>query len=124
MNPALPKQMSRSRRNSRSAWVLAVSVWTLLCGQALAADQLDPFGSSSAEVPTSDGLSLRFDKSYALGVNHYQLDHKTKVTGWRMGERWFLGRQRGLDSGLTLVWQKQANQFSVSKDGVRFTRRF
>ncbi len=64
------------------------------------------------------------DKSYVLGVNRYQLDHDTKLTGWRLNDRWYFGRQKGLDSGLTLVWQKQANQVSVSKDGLRLTRRF
>lgn len=67
---------------------------------------------------------LEIDKSYALGIANFDLDHETEVTGWQVGERWFFGRQRGLDSGLTLVWQQQSNQVSVSRDGVRFTRRF
>ncbi|MCR9279256.1 MAG: hypothetical protein NXH85_14930 [Pseudomonadaceae bacterium] len=64
-------------------------------------------------------------KERALGLVRYQLDHKTAVLGWRVAPRWFLGQQRGDDSGLTLVWQKDgSDQLSLSKDGVRISRRF
>ena len=64
------------------------------------------------------------DEEYRLGVEKYQLDHETRITGWQVSNRWFFGHQRGEDSGLTLVWQHQGEQISFSKDGVRFTRRF
>lgn len=63
-------------------------------------------------------------KRYALGVVRYQLDHDTRLMGWQLSDRWYFGRQKGLDSGLTLVWQQSANQVSLSKDGLRLTRRF
>ena len=63
-------------------------------------------------------------KSYALGINRFDLDHQTEIMGWKVANRWYLGRQDGLDSGLTLVWHQATNQVSFSKDGVRLTRRF
>ncbi|MEM7080723.1 MAG: hypothetical protein AAF513_19050 [Pseudomonadota bacterium] len=63
-------------------------------------------------------------RSYALGLERYQLDSHTEMLGWQLSDSVYLGRQDGLDSGLTLVWQKQANQVSLSKDGLRLTRRF
>ena len=63
-------------------------------------------------------------KSYALGVGRFDLDHRTEIIGWQLANSWYLGRQDGLDSGLTLVWQQSTNQVSVSKEGVRLTRRF
>ena len=66
----------------------------------------------------------KFESTYPYGIARYGLDHKTKVTGWRVAKNWFFGRQRGPDSGLTLVWQGKQDQLSFSKDGIRFTRRF
>ena len=63
-------------------------------------------------------------KSYALGVNRFDLDAHTEIIGWHISGDWYFGRQDGLDSGLTFVWQQADNQVSVSKDGVRLTRRF
>ena len=63
-------------------------------------------------------------KGYALGINRFDLDAHTEILGWQLNHQWYLGRQDGLDSGLTLVWQQNANQVSLSKDGVRLTRRF
>ena len=67
---------------------------------------------------------VKLESTYALGVAQYRLDHETKVTGWRVAKDWYFGRQRGADSGLTLVWQRKRDQVSFSKDGIRFTRRF
>ena len=66
------------------------------------------------------------DDTYALGVDRFDLDDHTEILGWQLSQSWFFGRQDGEDSGLTLVWQAQAsaNQVSLSKDGVRLTRRF
>lgn len=98
---------------------------SLIRVQAVAAP-LTAAATTTAPAMAYSTLSqhLKIDKSYALGVANYYLDHATKVTGWQVGDRWFFGRQRGMDSGLTLVWQQQANQVSVSKEGVRYTRRF
>ncbi len=68
--------------------------------------------------------SVEVRKAYALGVGRFDIDHHTEIIGWRISDTWYFGRQDGLDSGLTLVWQQEENQVSVSKDGVRLTRRF
>ncbi len=74
---------------------------------------------------TPPRLISAIQKERALGLYRYQLDHRTAVLGWQVAPRWFLGQQRGDDSGLTLVWQKDGNdQLSLSKDGVRISRRF
>ncbi len=65
--------------------------------------------------------------SYTLGTGRYALDHKTKVTGWRVAERVYFGRAKakGEISGLALVWQRrQDQQMSLSSRGLRFTKRF
>jgi hypothetical protein len=93
-------------------------VWLVLVG----------IPASHADEPEKPAQSLplfaQIEFAKPLGVEHFQLDHETRMTGWKLGERWYLGRQRGEDSGLTLVWQKQRDQLSFSKDGLRFTRRF
>ncbi len=79
------------------------------------------FVPAQALEPASD---IKLDLSHPNGVTQYRLDHATKVTGWRVAKDWYFGRQRGSDSGLTLVWQSKQNQLSLSKDGIRLTRRF
>jgi hypothetical protein len=69
-------------------------------------------------------VTMELGKSYAVGIHRFKLDHRTEVLGWRLSEKWYFGRQRGDDSGLTLVWQQQRNQVSLSRDGVRVTHRF
>ena len=68
--------------------------------------------------------SLDVGKNYALGINRYNVDAHTEILGWQIDDNWYFGRQDGLDSGLTLVWQQEASQVSLSKDGLRLTRRF
>ncbi|MGI9327113.1 MAG: hypothetical protein ACR2PZ_17980 [Pseudomonadales bacterium] len=114
-----------SGRRSRPKLLGVACLLSCLTLPSIAAEPISALAlEPSSMSATADGFNVRLGKAYALGVNHYHLDHETKVTGWRVGERWFFGRQRGMDSGLTLVWQKQANQVSVSKDGLRLTRRF
>jgi len=67
---------------------------------------------------------LDVGKDYALGLQRFDLDSHTEMIGWRLNDVWYFGRQDGLDSGLTLVWQSQRRQFSLSKDGLRLTQRF
>ena len=68
--------------------------------------------------------NFRVLPTQGYGIEQHELDHKTRVTGWKVARNWYFGRQRGDDSGLTLVWQRKKNQLSVSKDGIRVTRRF
>ncbi len=67
---------------------------------------------------------IKLESNPLIGITHYQLDHKTKVTGWRVAKGWYFGRQKGEDSGLTLVWQRKQDQLSLSREGIRITRRF
>jgi len=88
----------------------------------------DPLASAQAAA-AAEALATAFDDGifddvYALGVARYRVDGATKVTGWRLNDGWYLGSQSGEDSGLTLVWQTGSDQMSLSKDGLRFTRRF
>ncbi|MEM7099900.1 MAG: hypothetical protein AAF541_16655 [Pseudomonadota bacterium] len=76
-------------------------------------------------VHLSVGLeNVEVNEDYALGIGRFDLDSHTEILGWQINDRWYFGRQDGLDSGLTLVWQQSSNQVSLSKDGVRLTRRF
>lgn len=84
---------------------------------------LSASGVAHAEEPIQSD-ALAFDAGYPLSVKKYQLDHATRMTGWQLADSWYFGKQKGADSGLTLVWQGDQEQFSVSKDGLRYTRRF
>ena len=81
---------------------------------------------AAAPVLAGDGPDSVFKLStdYALGVKKFHLDHETRIIGWRMSKSVYFGQQKGEDSGLTLVWQQEQNQVSLSKDGLRLTRRF
>lgn len=79
---------------------------------------------SGAENGNTSLVGLAVDTEYVLGLARFDLDPHTEILGWQVSDRWYFGRQDGEDSGLTLVWQAEANQVSLSKDGVRLTRRF
>ncbi len=64
------------------------------------------------------------DREYVLGIDRFDIDSHTEILGWQISDSFYFGRQDGMDSGLTLVWQQRANQVSLSKDGLRLTRRF
>ncbi len=70
-----------------------------------------------------DGVDVGSD--YALGINRFDVDSHTEILGWQLSGSVYFGRQDGEDSGLTLVWQRNArDQLSLSKEGLRLTRRF
>lgn len=78
-----------------------------------------------ANAASERAAYLEVDDTYALGVDRHDLDEHTEILGWQLGQRWYFGRQDGIDSGLTFVWQQnERQQVSVSKDGLRLTRRF
>ena len=92
---------------------------------ASASPVVDSMGPHLAvSVPKKNMRPVKIGKDYVLGINRFDLDGHTEILGWQLSDRFYLGRQDGLDSGLTLVWQQAANQVSISKDGVRLTRRF
>ena len=79
-----------------------------------------------ADAQTTQGQAAQvlYDGDYALGVVRYDLDDHTEILGWQVAQQVYIGRQDGLDAGLTVVWQIDSNQVSLSKDGLRLTRRF
>lgn len=82
-------------------------------------------GSFAAAAPSATMRpTYRFAESFTFGIHDHPVDAFTEVIGWRLNERWYFGHQDGEDSGITLVWQAERDQMSVSKDGIRFTRRF
>ncbi len=99
-----------------------------LPGAAAFADRHEPSYRQDDQLLLSamnhQRMNLEVGKQYALGLSKHRLDHETEVLGWRVSETLYFGRQRGEDSGLTLVWQQRNNQVSLSKDGLRLTRRF
>ena len=81
-------------------------------------------GSLAAAPSATIRPTYRFAESFTFGIHDHPVDEFTEVIGWRLNERWYFGHQDGEDSGITLVWQAQHDQMSLSKDGIRFTRRF
>lgn len=115
-------QMSAQGFVVKSLKTLVLSVSML--GAGLAVAEAPDWQQAYTEGLTARAANLEIDEDYALGVGRFDLDEHTEIIGWQVSDSWFLGRQDGLDSGLTLVWQKEANQVSLSKDGLRLTRRF
>ena len=77
-------------------------------------------------VGADDGVVEEFDMSnvYQFGIDRHELDDYTRVTGWQVADRWYFGKTRGDDSGIGFVWQREADQLSVSTGGIRLIRRF
>ena len=98
---------------------------TFASTEPLATDVVDSMGPHLAlSLPKKNMGAVKIGKEYVLGINRFDLDGHTEILGWQLSDRFYLGRQDGLDSGLTLVFQQNANQVSLSKDGLRLTRRF
>jgi len=83
--------------------------------------------------PTFDDRLLEDDRylevnemrEYAAGVRRHELDGQTRLLGWRLNERWYLGRRKGDDSdALGLIWQKGDTQFSISPEGIGWRYQF
>ena len=72
------------------------------------------------------GPAFELDRFYGLGITQHRLDGATEVVGWRISESWYLGQrdQKGVEDGLSLVWQGERKQVSLSLDEIRFVRRF
>ena len=81
-------------------------------------------GSANAIAEEDAVESLQFEETFGFDISQYELDDYTEVTGWRLSDRWYFGRQKGVESGLAFIWQDNADQMSISTNGIRFTRRF
>ena len=109
----------------------ALACAAVLCGPCFAVSAAaDPYGDlltvggETDRPETHEEADFRFLKDYPLGVKRFQVDHATRVTGWKVTETLYIGKQGGDGDGLALVWQGENNQVSVSPDGLRLTRRF
>jgi hypothetical protein len=81
-----------------------------------------PVDSTDADSTPAHSRTLFLD--YRAGVDRHRLDGYTRVTGWRLSESWYFGRQKGGIGGLALVWQGSRDQMTVSTEGLRLIRRF
>lgn len=94
-----------------------------LTAPAVADSPWEATASHTDDAPVQvDRRTLSFD--YSAGVDRHHLDGYTRVTGWRLGESWYFGKQRGGIGGLALVWQGDRDQMTVSTEGLRLIRRF
>jgi hypothetical protein len=105
-------------RSLKHGVLLGLSAVALTLVSVVHADELDALQASPEPLPAL------FADSYLLGITEHAADDYTTITGWRLSESVYFGSQDGEDSGLSLVWQHDHDQMSISSDGIRFTRRF
>ena len=125
---------SSSAVSRRCAAVLVAAIFGFLASAQAAAGQGGENYESVADVlGARDNVEipkLRYRKTdrslavYRWGISERETDDFTTVTGWHLGDTWHLGYQDGEESGLSLLWQKEQDQMSISSEGIRFTRRF
>lgn len=97
------------------AAVLLACGWTM---QAGADETQTQFQDRYAEQP------FRLSGDDGPGISKHRVDGYTKINGWQLSDSWYLGKQKGSQSGLALRWQGEHSQFSLSTKGMRVTRRF
>ena len=105
-------------RSLKHSVLLGLSAVALILVSAVRADELDTLQVAPEPLPAF------FADTYLLGITEHRADDYTTITGWRLGDTVYFGSQEGEDSGLSLVWQHDHDQMSISSDGLRFTRRF
>jgi hypothetical protein len=113
-------------------WLVAFSWLVSFSGAAKADGGAESYSAVANALGSAERLQMprtlrqrqASGEVYAWGVAEQSADDFTRMTGWRLTKSWHLGYQQGLDSGLSLLWQGERDQMSVSSDGIRFTRRF
>ena len=80
--------------------------------------------STGRRIDTSNADVTEFARTFLWGVGEHETDDFTTMTGWRFGKSWYFGHQDGEDSGISLLWQRDSTQMSISQEGIRYTRRF
>lgn len=96
------------------------------CGVALitALGLLGATAPALAKQPHGQS-DFRLDDTFALGIVERRLDTASELIGWHLNGDWYLGREHGdIDEAMALIWQGDQDQFSISTEGIRFTRRF
>ena len=109
--------------SAAAAWLRGAALLAV-AGVALGSAAARADGSAPEAATSSAAFEL--DRFYGLGITQHHLDGATDVVGWRISESWYLGQrdQQGAEDGLSLVWQGERKQASVSIDEIRFVRRF
>lgn len=102
---------------------LLTSLLLTLSSAALAEPPHSHWNAHNGETQ-GESRAHEFDIDGAAGVSRHNLDGFTRVTGWRLGNSWYFGKQKGGVGGLALVWQGNRDQMSLSTKGFRLTRRF
>lgn len=78
-----------------------------------------------AQAEPQDDAGLKLKELLALGIGEYRLDAGTDLTGWQLNGSWYFGHRDGDQAdGLSLVWQGERQQVSISAEGIHFIRRF
>ncbi len=103
--------------------LVSCAFFALLPSQVLAED-LATWHLAAEQDRQQVLADIEIAQDQILDVRRMYPDGHTRIDGWRLAKQWYLGRQKGQDKGVTLLWQGAANQLSVSKDGLRLTRRF
>ena len=124
MNTLLKNITQKTGQKTRYGWSIALMFVAGCLSFGAQADVAPVEEKDSLDLTVYKSKSVKISKDYVLGINRFDIDSHTEILGWRLSNSVYFGRQDGLDSGLTLVWQAQANQVSLSKDGLRLTRRF
>lgn len=88
------------------------------------ADESLSWSSLSLDERQQVVKEMDIEQTRDFGLQRFQPDTHKQIVGWRLTDRWYLGRQQSRDRGVTLVWQASTNQVSLSQEGVRLTRRF
>ena len=109
-------------RDLKNFVVAAFAIFTLAGTVGAAADDAKP--ASEKDRENAERPTFKVDTGYGLGVERFDVDSHTEIIGWKLSRSVYFGHQDGEDSGLSFVWQNDANQVSLSKDGLRLTRRF
>lgn len=95
------------KKYSQSCFVCAVFGVVLLM----------PAGAHSADD------EFKFDaQRYAAGVTELDVDHVTRMTGWRLSDRVYFGRRSGDVDDFGFVLHDGDTQWSFTQDGIGWRR--
>ncbi len=127
-------------------WLVAVLPAFSATAQAPQSEQVSPavieplFTADSVAT----GVSWQFDeyRKYPLGISSYKLNSNSSLTGWKLNQRWYLGRNRGDrqphrqnfnqlnrapsagQKGLVLIRDGATTRLAVGVDGLELKLRF
>ncbi len=59
-----------------------------------------------------------------LGIRRFDTDDNRIITGWQLGDRWYLGHERRSYSDFGLVRRGERSDFAIGNKGIEVTLRF